>query len=47
MEDLHWADASTPELLHLLDQVPTARVLVLLTFRPELMPWGARPMWRR
>ena len=44
MEDLHWADASTLELLHLLvDQVPTAQVLVLLTFRPEFTPsWGAR-----
>jgi predicted ATPase len=44
MEDLHWADASTLELLHLLvDQVPTARVLALLTFRPEFTPpWGAR-----
>jgi class 3 adenylate cyclase len=44
MEDLHWADASTLELLHLLvDQVPTARILALLTFRPEFTPpWGAR-----
>jgi class 3 adenylate cyclase len=44
MEDVHWADASTLELLHLLvDQVPTAWVLALLTFRPEFTPpWGAR-----
>ena len=44
MEDLDWADASTLELLHLLvDQVPRAQVLVLLTFRPEFTPlWGAR-----
>ena len=44
MEDLHWADASTLELLNLLvDQVPTARILALLTFRPEFAPpWGAR-----
>jgi predicted ATPase len=43
-EDLHWADPSTLELLHLvIDQVPTARVLTLLTFRPEFTPpWGAR-----
>src|SRR5712691_3025717 len=43
-EDLHWADPSTLELLHLfLDQVPTARLLALLTFRPEFTPpWGAR-----
>ena len=43
-EDLHWADPSTLELLALyLDQVPTARMLALLTFRPEFLPpWGSR-----
>ena len=43
-EDLHWVDPSTLELLLLfLDQVPTARLLALLTFRPEFSPpWGAR-----
>ncbi len=43
-EDLHWADPSTLKLLALyLDQVPTARMLVLLTFRPEFTPsWGSR-----
>ena len=43
-EDLHWADPSTLELLTLfLDQVPTTRVLTLLTFRPEFTPpWGNR-----
>src|SRR5713101_1256448 len=43
-EDLHWADPSTLELLTLfLDQVPTTRLLVLLTFRPEFAPpWGSR-----
>ncbi len=43
-EDLHWADPSTLELLALyLDQVPTARMLALLTFRPEFTPpWGSR-----
>ena len=42
-EDLHWADPSTLELLdRLLSQVPTTRLLVLLTFRPEFVPpWGA------
>ncbi len=41
-EDLHWADPSSLEFLHLcLDQVPTARMLALLTFRPEFAPpWG-------
>jgi class 3 adenylate cyclase/predicted ATPase len=38
-EDLHWADPSTLELLSLLmDQVPTARLMLLLTCRPELYP---------
>ena len=38
-EDLHWADPSTLEFLVLcLDQVPTARMLMLLTFRPEFTP---------
>jgi class 3 adenylate cyclase/predicted ATPase len=42
-EDLHWADPSTLELLTLfLEQVPTARLLAVLTFRPEFTPpWGA------
>jgi class 3 adenylate cyclase/predicted ATPase len=42
-EDLHWADPSTLELLTLfLQQVPTARLLAVLTFRPEFTPpWGA------
>ena len=41
-EDLHWADPSTLELLDLLlAQVPTTRLLVLLTFRPQFVPpWG-------
>ena len=42
-EDLHWADPSTLELLTLfLEQVPTTRVLAVLTFRPEFTPpWGS------
>ena len=41
MEDLHWADPSTLELLTLLvDQGPTARILALLTFRPDFIPPG-------
>ncbi len=44
MEDLHWVDPSTLELLSLLiDQSPTARTLMLLTCRPEFhAPWGFR-----
>ena len=43
-EDLHWADASTLEWLGLLiDQAPTARLLALLTCRPEFCPlWASR-----
>jgi predicted ATPase len=43
-EDLHWADPSTLEVLTLfLAQVPTARLLALLTFRPDFTPpWRPR-----
>jgi len=38
-EDLHWADPSTLDVLSLmLDQVPTARMLTLLTCRPAFRP---------
>jgi predicted ATPase len=44
VEDLHWIDPTTLELLTLvLDQTPTARLLVLLTARPSFVsPWPAR-----
>ena len=44
IEDLHWADPSTMEWLTLLiDQVPTARLLLLLVCRAEFpLPWAAR-----
>ena len=43
-EDLHWADPTTLELLGLLlDQASTARMLTLLTCRPEFQPpWATR-----
>ena len=43
-EDLHWADPTSLELLQLLvDQVPTAAMLHVLTFRPEFSPpWPMR-----
>jgi class 3 adenylate cyclase/tetratricopeptide (TPR) repeat protein len=43
-EDLHWADPSTLEWLSLLiEEVPTARMLALLTGRPEFRPpWPPR-----
>jgi predicted ATPase len=44
LEDLHWVDASTLELLNLLiDQVPLAHLLVVLTCRPDFTPpWAVR-----
>src|SRR5262249_23279383 len=43
-EDLHWCDPTTLELLGLLlDQTPTASILVLLTCRPHFQPaWHHR-----
>jgi predicted ATPase len=43
-EDLHWADPSTLDVLSLvIEQVPTARMLTLLTYRPEFRPpWATR-----
>src|SRR5262245_54530782 len=44
MEDLHWVDPTTLEFLSLLvDQGPTARILVLFTCRPDFSPpWTGR-----
>jgi class 3 adenylate cyclase/tetratricopeptide (TPR) repeat protein len=43
LEDLHWVDPSTVELLAaLMARLHSARVLVVLTARPELQPW---PQW--
>src|SRR5262249_62220846 len=44
VEDLHWIDPSTLGFLTLLiDQGPTARLLTVLTCRPEFQaPWGFR-----
>jgi TOMM system kinase/cyclase fusion protein len=44
MEDLHWVDPTTLELLTLLvDQGPTVRILALWTFRPDFSPpWTGR-----
>ena len=44
LEDLHWTDPSTLELIGLLlDQTPTASLLMLLTCRPHFQPaWHHR-----
>jgi class 3 adenylate cyclase len=44
LEDLHWTDPTTLELLELIvDQTPTASLYILLTCRPEFQPsWSHR-----
>ncbi len=43
-EDLHWVDPTTVEWLSLLvDQVPTTKILLILTARPSFqIPWAGR-----
>jgi predicted ATPase len=43
-EDLHWADPSSLEFLSvLIEQIPTTKLLLVLTFRPEFRPpWPPR-----
>jgi predicted ATPase len=43
-EDVHWADPSSLDMLgQLIDQVPTAPLLIVVTYRPEFVPrWPAR-----
>ncbi len=44
VEDIHWSDPSTRDLLELIiDQCPTVRILVVLTHRPDFKsPWASR-----
>jgi predicted ATPase/class 3 adenylate cyclase len=44
-EDVHWSDPTTRESLDLLiDRIPTLRVLLIITFRPEFTPpWIGLP----
>jgi len=44
LEDLHWADPTTLELLHLvIEQIPTNSVFMVLTCRPTFQPsWSHR-----
>ena len=46
-EDAHWADSETKALLEMVaDSLPSARVLVLVTFRPEYEHgWGRRTFY--
>jgi tetratricopeptide (TPR) repeat protein len=43
-EDLHWIDSETQALLDsLVESLPTARLLLLLNYRPEYQPsWGGK-----
>ena len=43
-EDVHWADPSTLDVLgQLIEQVPTAPLLIVVTYRPDFVPrWPAR-----
>jgi class 3 adenylate cyclase len=44
LEDAHWADPSTIELMNLfIERLSTARLMMLLTHRPELAPVFASP----
>ena len=45
IEDIHWADATTMEVLgHLFDLLPTTHIFCLLNFRANFNPgWAARP----
>ena len=48
-EDLHWIDAETQALLDsLVDGLPTARVLLLVNYRPEYgHGWGGKTYYRQ
>ena len=49
VEDLHWIDAETEALLEsLVESLPTARVLLLVNYRPEYgHRWGSRSYYRQ
>ncbi len=44
IEDLHWMDKSSDELLkYVLEGIPGARILIIFTYRPEFIPsWGGK-----
>jgi hypothetical protein len=44
-EDAHWADPTSLELLgRVVDKIPSLRVLLIMTFRPDFeAPWIGRP----
>src|SRR5260370_789821 len=45
LEDLHWADPSSVDLLrHLSQRIPSQRVLIVGTFRPEDLERSSHPL---
>jgi class 3 adenylate cyclase/tetratricopeptide (TPR) repeat protein len=48
-EDLHWIDGETQALLdHLVESLPTARLLLLVNYRPEYgHSWGSKTYYRQ
>jgi predicted ATPase len=44
LEDLHWIDSETQTLLEaLVERLPSARILLLVSYRPEYKsPWGSK-----
>jgi class 3 adenylate cyclase/tetratricopeptide (TPR) repeat protein len=44
VEDLHWSDLSSQEVIkYMLEAIPASHVLILLTYRPDFIPnWGAK-----
>ena len=48
-EDLHWIDSETQALLDtLVGSVPTARLLLLISYRPEYThPWGSKTYYQQ
>src|SRR5262249_43911509 len=48
-EDLHWIDGETQAVLDgLVESLPTARVLLLVNYRPEYQhPWGSKTYYRQ
>ena len=48
-EDLHWIDAETQALLdNLVESLPTARLLLLVDYRPEYQHgWGSKTYYRQ
>jgi class 3 adenylate cyclase/tetratricopeptide (TPR) repeat protein len=49
VEDLHWIDTETQSLLDsLVESLPTARLVLLVNYRPEYVPrWGSKTYYRQ